>query len=369
MGEEEIKPKKKWLEGYKDVEKRKAYMRAYQLQRYHEKMNGDFKRKKRKDDDIVQGEEDTMPGQKDDFQTALNSLQDVLGKEDPVAKAIDKYGKYIPLAFKFIEGFTESMRAHQMSAMQNNPNYQVSLQQANSQKVQPPPGWKEMSSMQRLDKKYDGTGEISQWYRAGEAYEAAKGAGGQVQISYSPVPMERTVHGQKTAKTGGVSMAELNRRAEQEQWDGAPAGVKEVPRKDGQPSTINEIAARKKAEQTGEEVAGVEKPEEVLAQVGQELAEDQKMYLNIVIEYFKNRKIEDFEKDVENVEETSSKFEKTFLPILPMQVRHLIKNMAFEELEQALKDSDNNKYELLKKKRMIPKLKKMWNGIQEKITA
>jgi len=96
---------------------------------------------------------------------------------DPIIQTITKYAKYVPLITQAIGGF--------MSRIPKGTNQQQ------SNKIQPPEGWLTMSELDKLKYKYERSGEISKWWRDGEAYDAAVSGGAiaKEQI-YSPPAQE-----------------------------------------------------------------------------------------------------------------------------------------------------------------------------------
>lgn len=333
---------------YKNIAKRVKYRRDYQRRYYHEVI-----KKKDEGSQMPEGMSD------DDFKTIAEGVKEVLPKEDSVGKIINAVEKYGPLVLKFVQGFAENMQARQAAQQQGQ-------QQTGPR---PPPGWEGLTPIQKLNKKYDGAGNETAFYRAGVSYDEYI-ATGQAAISYQPVPMERTAQGQRMAAQSrrveqpehidSRTMRDLQRQAESERWDNQESGsmetAKEVPRKDGAPKTINEAIQRNEQQKPDSEA--------VLQEISQEMINDNQRYIDLVVAYFKTRDINSFEDDLKNIDGFIGKFKETFMPLLPIQAKMLIKKTPFEELEGILKDSDPNKYELIKKKKLTAKFKKLWTEIQ-----
>jgi hypothetical protein len=380
--DQEVKP---YLSKYKDPEARKAYLNEKNKERYQkikalkslskgdENMSANAEIKIKSPIKPVEG------GQKDmtdgAFKQALDGLKDIAGDDDdPVIKTINKYGKYLPLVFQFLQGFAQSAQANNAAQVQQMAQIQ---QQQQRRGVSAPDGWMNMTPLQRMARKYDGSGNETAWYRQGVLYdEQSSGFDdiGAAVRSNRPVAMENTYHGQRMAAQQNAerfkSMAEINRAAENEKWDDKKEEVgaqdlskaREVPRKDGQPSSINE--AIKKDDQP---VAETEvKAEEVLKQVGDRLMEDNQKYLGMVLEYFKSRPLKQFEDDLKNAEKTIKEFIDKWGWAIPFQTREAVKRTTFEELEQMLTDQDPEKHKMIVKKKLKPKLRKLWEELQKK---
>jgi hypothetical protein len=271
---------------------------------------------------------------------------------------------------QFFKGFAESAQAAQLKDMELK-------QQQRSNSIQPPPGWLSVSPIQKLNRKYDPAGNITPWYQQGMVFDESL-SGGSIQqavSSYRPVAMENTVQGQRMAQRER-SMSDLNKQAENERWDNpeqlskTPDGqmdlskAKEVPRSDGAPATINEaIKQEQQLKQPDEEV----KATEVLKEIGGKLMEDNQKYLGMFIEYIKSRPIDQFEKDLENAEETIKGFLDKWGWIIPVQTKEMIKRTSYDELKQMVETNAPEKYDLIKKKKLMKKFETMWDELQKKI--
>jgi hypothetical protein len=281
----------------------------------------------------------------DDLFKVFDDLVD--DPNDPVIKNIKKYGKYIPLAMKFIQGFTERMQEFNKDKQQQKPPIE-------NQKVQPPEGWLYMSPLQRMSSKYDAYGNTTSWYRQGEAFEQSMTVGQVYQqvSSGRPVEMEQTIHGRRQAamqrsEDNTLTMQELERRANNEKWDSTKP--QEQPKKE-------EIIDEKKID-----------TKEILEKVSESMIDEQKKYLEIIIGYFKTREISKFEQDLKNIDKTVDAFVKKWGWAFPNSVRDMFKRTTIGELKQALTEADPAKMTLIKKKKLEKKLTQMWEEMQKKL--
>ena len=142
--------------GYRDIEKRRKYnndyQRDYQRARY-------WQRKAIKqgvDEDMAKNVKD-----EDTFQQALEALKSELPKQD--VDTFDKVEKWVRLGSMLIQGFIDAAKQGGMFQPQ---------QQAQQQGPVPPYGWVEMSPLQRIQKKYNPDGSVSEWYQQGMNFES-----------------------------------------------------------------------------------------------------------------------------------------------------------------------------------------------------
>jgi hypothetical protein len=355
MDKDEEKPK--YHKKYTDPEKRKKYQREYQIKRYYDK-----KALKNLDKVVISEEVEEVKTKEipkeiqkienqDPIFMAMSALKETLGPEDPVSKGIDKYGKYIVLGMSFVKGFAENMAAHQEEKKVNE------SQRIN---VQPPEGWNRLSDIERIARKYNKDGTESAWYLQGLAYERSM-LGSDVEVavrSHYPVAMERTTAGSMQAERNkiisrdetkslrkeneGASMAELQRQSEQ--WD------KKEEKK-------TELAEESKVESENPATEVID-PNVALNEIFAEMTEDNKRFLGLITNYFKNRSIEQFEKDLNNVDALIVQY-KPFLNVLPVQTRTLFKSLSFEDWKSLLVSQDQEKLNLIVNKNLEEKLKNL----------
>ena len=365
MDQDKTLKQPKYAEHYKDVEARKKYQREYQLARYHNKK---ALQSVTAGEGIMENNKSIAPAiignaPVDQFQGALNALTETLGPDDGVAKFIKKVQPFVPLATAFIQGFVQNMNAQQAAA----------AQQQQPQGPQAPEGWLYMDGMTKLKKKYNPDGSLSSWYLAGEYYDqqaAIHGINAGVQRSM-PVQMESTIHGQREAAIqrreqqmqGQRTMKDLEREAQQFDKPQDMSTAREVPRSDGAPATIDEaIKAKEQPADQQPQITG-DQAKEIIQEIAPKLQEDALKYLNLVVNYFKTRPLDQFEADLKNIDKMIEQY-STFIDLLPFQAKEAFKRISAEELEAMLKESDPEKHKMLVKKKLKPKLHKLWDELK-----
>ncbi|MFA5658537.1 MAG: hypothetical protein WC900_04570, partial [Oscillospiraceae bacterium] len=111
----------KHLQKYKQIEKRKQWLREYHLKRYHEKHDKQSAIKEitkpeiKMEEKIMEATPQAAPKQGDisdkDFAKIVEEFQNITDtKDDPLINGVKKYG---PLVMMFIKGFAENAQAHQ----------------------------------------------------------------------------------------------------------------------------------------------------------------------------------------------------------------------------------------------------------------
>ncbi len=351
---------------FKTPEKKREYMRKYMKTRYHEqKAAAGVPSKTHEVAQMEKRSEDT-----DKTMSAIGNTIDVVkaltGKEDddPLLKAITKYEKPIMLGLEFLKGFAERMNEH------NAQQFQAAQRAQAPQGPIAPPGWQGLSWPQRMSKKWDGQGNVTAWYKAGEAYEEFVETGGTAYnaVSNYPVSMGQTYHGQQQsyeasiaearARRAGtaVPLAPVNSMREleaQAHSDMKPQGA--APSHD--PGFVAQVQAAQ----------ATPKAEEQLKEVAAMMNEDNARYIQMMLTYFKTRSLEQFEKDIENADGTIKNFVKEFGWILPVQTREAIKHITLEEIEKSLKECDPKKHELIEKKKLRPQFAQLWAELQKQV--
>lgn len=336
----------KFADKYKDVEARRAYQRKYQLERYH--------RQKSLTDVATEGVMETKQivpvssGENapvDQFGAALNSLAESLGPDDGVSKFIKKVQPFIPLATSFIKGFVDNMNATRVAQ----------AQPVNSGPV-PPEGWLYVDGITKLKKKYNPDGSLSQWYLAGEYYDqqvALRGVGANVQNGM-PVRMEETYHGQREAaiQRRQQQMIQHERTMQDLQRESQVFDKKEA-----------QVVASEPVQETKAEDISGDQAKQIVQEIAPKLQEDAMKYLNIVVEYFKTRPLDQFENDLKNLDDTLKKY-KGFIDLLPFQAKEAFKRISSEEIEGMIKESDSEKYKMIVKKKLKGKLAKLWEELK-----
>jgi len=367
MGQEKVKGElPQYLQGYGDPVKRKAYMKKYMRERYRVRQAAAGKPVKTREETISMKIDESVDAEmaqaKNMIGDSFDAIKTIAGKdadEDPVIKAIMKYG---PLALKFLEGFAAAARDQSARAQAAN------AQPPPPRGPTPPPGWIYMSAIERLKRKYTGEGAVTLWYQQGEEYESM--TAGEY-VSDRPVGMTATTHGARIAQEDAYAQAVARRRA--------AAYVPATP----PPRDMAEIEARTAAQDQAlplvkEKPATVTPPpekvaettanaEKLLEETGQAMMEDVRRNLGIVIEYFKTRPLDKFENDLENVED----YIKTWAPILKMtlgfHVKESMKRLSAKDLLVELEKQDPKKAALVKRKKLEKKLTTLWEGILKEL--
>jgi hypothetical protein len=335
--------KPQFAEKYPDVEKRRLYQKKYQLDRYHRN-----KSLKEVATEGVMETQQAVPIQSgtaptNQFEGVLNALTDSLGPEDGVSKFIKKVQPFIPLATSFIQGFVENMNAARVAE----------AKPVNTGPV-PPDGWLHVDGISRLKRKYNPDGSLSQWYLAGEYYDqqaAMRSVGAGVQ-SGQPVQIERTYHGEHEAA--------LQRR--QQQMIQHERSMSDLQR---EAQVFDKRETSPEPQKNEGDISG-DQAKQIVQEIAPKLQEDAMKYLNLVVNYFKTRPLDDFEKDLKNVDETIVKYKDVF-DLLPFQAKEAFKRISTEEIEGMIKESDPEKYKMIVKKKLKGKLAKLWEDLKAKL--
>jgi hypothetical protein len=240
----------------------------------------------------------------------LNTGRPTDADDDPVLKMVDKYGKYLPLVMDFLKGLQGSLAAAQPAAQQ----------------LQPPPGWANMTPMQRLGYKHTRV----EWYNAGEAYELALESGGvnpRVNISYVD-PSYRQ-----------------------------PQDLQQLARKYPEPPLVKEnppFPTPAKRDEPKQDSA---------AQIVAELQADNLRYIQLGADFVNKLSNEDFSKNLEDSKILSDKI-KPFLPLLPVHVKAMIMQTKKEDLEALFKERCPAKYEFIAKEKKTQQLLELFEGLR-----
>lgn len=342
--------------------RRKAWDREYQRKRYHEKGKPQLERyriksglKKLDQREIMTEEKPSTPtpapiiaGKDNPIMQIAAAIKEELPADDPVAKAIDRYGKYVPIVFQFVDGFVQRMNEYRTENTPKKPQMQA------------PEGWVSMSALQREVRKYDSAGNISSWYLQGMRYEQIKNEG-QIEenvTSYKPINMESTYAGE----------LEGMRQRRMQQMKGQPPLKKYESMEEINAIARNEKWDDKKPEAPKEEI--IEDPEILTADqkveiLNEGMREDVNRYISLVMGFFQTRSIEQFEKDLEDIDGLMQKWKPTLDIILTLPIRAAMSQITYKQLEEMLKTADPAKYSLVKKKKLAEKLEKLWEELKK----
>jgi len=315
---------------------------------YNEYMRNYMKKKNRENRGQPALEGDFDPSASADGKPTLNinkagdlikQTQDLLKnkgsetEDDPILKAIDKYGKYIPLAMKFFEGIKGSVS-----------NYN---QQDQKPKLQAPDGWLNSTPMQRLGWKYT----RADWTAAGEAYDRAAESGytnpqvniGHVDPNYSdPQPQD---------------LRSLARK-----YPEAPM-VNDTPPPQAQPKPVEEKPKEKPVEEKPAEEKPVEQQDQLIA----ELQADNLKYINMGSEFINGLKDQEFSDHLKNIDDLVEKA-KPFMALIPIHVKGMIIQTTKEDLKSLFAEKCPDKFKILEKEKSTKKLLELFEGLQKIIS-
>jgi len=248
-------------------------------------------------------------------------------EEDPILKAIDKYGKYIPLAMKFFEGMKGSIGDFN--------------KQDKTPKLQAPQGWLNATPMQKLGWKYS----RAEWCAAGEAYDAA------VETGYTN-PQVNTTYVDPTYTAPPQDLRSLARK-----YPEAPL-VNEAPA----PAPIEE---KPKVEQHDDQ----EKPkvEQHDDQLIQELQQDNLKYITLGSDFINELTDLEFKDHLKNIDDLVEKA-KPFIELIPIHVKGMIIQTSKTDLESLFKEKCPDKFKIIEKEKLSKKLLELFEKLQKIIS-
>jgi len=263
-------------------------------------------------------------------------------EDDPILKAIDKYGKYIPLAMKFFEGMKGSV---------NHFN-----QQDQTPKLQAPNGWLNATPMQKLGWKYT----RADWTAAGEAYDAAVEQSGYTnpQINNNYVDPTYSAPQDLRALARKYPEAPLVNEAPQTQQETAVTPSERQPLEKSSPE---------KSEDKGEIKS---KPVEDHSQTDQlvsELQQDNLKYINMGAEFINGLKDQEFEDHLKNIDELVEKA-KPFMSLIPIHVKGMIIQTSKEDLQKLFKEKCPDKFKILEKENSTKKILDLFEALKKIIS-
>jgi hypothetical protein len=250
-------------------------------------------------------------------------------ESDPILKAIDKYGKYVPLVMQFIQGLQGSMQQYNKKDL--------------TPKIQPPEGWLNMSPMQKLNYKYS----RSEWYEAGERYDAAIESGymnPQINASYvdptytAPAPQD---------------LRSLARK------------YPEPPLANNSPPSSNPEPAVADQSTNAEMLKKEELPSEKEAIVA-ELQQDNLKYINLGADFINRLSDQQFKDHLKNIEALIEKA-KPFIPLIPIQVKGMIIQTSKEDLETLFKEKCPEKYAMVVKSKKVKELLELFEKLKTSV--
>ena len=253
-------------------------------------------------------------------------------ESDPILKAIDKYGKYVPIVMQFIQGLQGSMQQYNKKDI--------------TPKIQPPEGWLNMSPMQKLNYKYS----RSEWYAAGEAYDAAIESGymnPQINASYVDPTYSQPQNLQALArKYPEPPLASNNAPQQTSNSDGAIS--QERP-------TVKEKTSE-----------GAETKPSEAASIVAELQQDNLKYINLGADFINRLTDKEFKDHLKNIEALIKKA-KPFIPLIPIQVKGMIIQTSKEDLETLFKEKCPEKYAMVVKSKKVKELLEMFEKLKTSV--
>lgn len=301
---------------------------------------------------------------------------------DPVFKYLEKAEKYLSIVMKFFEGFNDRRQdAIKQQGGQQQP------------KIQAPEGWINLSPTQRMSRKYDGVGNISAWYRAGEAYEKEAGTYRPVKDMSAPPQRLQDLNNkyqepQAVQETPASMYQGEDKNVVQENSDKNKQNSGEV-RQDIGGTQGNEVARndQERPQENQETERGV-LPEirhssdqsptpsegdssnslqnEEGARLIMELNKDAQKYLEMMIFKLKEMKQDKFEKYLLNPENLYIDL-RPYLPFLPFQAKELIRNITPEDFYPIFKQACEERSKWIEENNKVEQFKDLLRFLKTKI--
>lgn len=256
-------------------------------------------------------------------------------EEDPILKAIEKYSKYLPLVMQFVQGFQQAAAAHQPAAQQQ-------------QSVQPPPGWLNMTPMQRMAYKYT----RAEWYAAGERYEEFATTG-QINPAINTAYVDPTYD------------ASREQRRPIPVHNAEPQNLAQLSKKYGEPPLVQDaqIVEQKPADQPKQDQTQQPKPEE---QIIKAMQDDNAKYLKMGIDYVNKIPMDSFKVYIATID-TLIQQAKGFKDLLPVHVKAMIVQTSADELIDIFKQGCPEKYAYIEKEKKIDKIKQLYDTMKKEL--
>jgi hypothetical protein len=249
--------------------------------------------------------------------------------DDPILRAIDRYGKYVPLIMEFVKGLQGSLAQANQSP-----------QQQQQSRIQAPQGWLNMSPMQRINYKYS----RPEWYAAGEAYENMADTGymnPQVNTSYVDAGYRQP----------------------------PPQNLQALSRKYPEPPMVTDNAPKTSEpvkEPVQQELPPQEKETGKADAIVAELQADNMRYITLGADFLNNMTPADFKKALEDIDALILKL-KPFVPLIPVQVKGMIFQTSKEEFDSLLKEKCPKKYAQAKKLKKLEQINELIEKLKQEI--
>ena len=340
-------------------ERKKEYMRGYMRERYRQQREDAGHPVKSKLDKIIEGAKDTKVVEKVektmDMKNAVKDGTELLktafkdedtGKPEPFVQFIETVTPYLPYVAELAKGFFGNMQAKQ----------QEMAQASNVPQQQAPQGWEGMTSMQRYNKKYNGMGEETDWYRSGLAYEQMKEAGAispQINTNYSKGA---------TPQNTRPPVRELSAESPQ------PVQQRPIPiNTDNQFPLVKDNTPDATSIEVAQEVdKEKDKMEQEMTVIKNELTKDNEKILKQSTAFLNAMSMKDFKTQSDDLEALVTKW-KPFLGLIPYQTREMIKFTPTKDFIELFKKDCKEKYEYLEKEKKLEQIEKLFDTLKKEL--
>lgn len=282
-------------------------------------------------------------------------LKDEYGKSSKTMSSIKKLSKYAPLIGTFLKGVGESIQRGQQ---------QKQAQENVIQPIQAPAGWAIGSPLNNLKGKLTRSGEISEWYKQGLAFENQTSVT-PANIQYvdpnyreptrNPIPVPNQNPEPKTLK-------ELSEKYGGDRWDD---NIPEV--QNNAPGTERTVPlAVPSTDKTTDETTA-NKVEEIsdLERVQQTLQADALKYLDFGVNFINGMEDKVFVKSLKDIEKLIEEFNTVYKPLIPIHFKEVIIQTPTEDLKTIIKERCPDKFKIIEKKKLTGKLLKLFDEIKE----
>ena len=340
----------------KDKGEYNNYMRQKMREKYWRDKGMSEAEIQKKREEFAQKEANKLEIQQEQKEVFVDGLRDLLGedlpKDDPLFKSVDKYGRYVPVVLKFLDGFLGRVREAKAEQEQ---------QQEQQVIPQKPAGYGTIEALRYKDN--------PAYQRQVEMWEAYLANGNQpINITKTPSdykPQKSNVYGQPTNQEPR-SLAELEKKYAD------PPVISQQPPAEPQQAPPKPQNEEKKPEQVEEQTKVEKLPEEAATEIAQQ-AQMQMVHAEInekiemVVNYLNSMTTEEFEKQVKDYEKSQKKMIakiKMASVFMSSTLKGAILGTKPEELEILLKDKCPEKYEYLKTNKKLTKYKNFFKKIQ-----
>jgi len=279
------------------------------------------------------------------YKTARNVTKNpVTEEEDPLFKILDKVEKYSPIIMKLFSGFSDAAKSFQATmGQQRQPMQQQHMG------VQAPEGWINSPPMERLKRKYDGTG----WYEKGLAYEQAKNG---VPMYSQPIQVTRRDQTKNDPLDAPApqSMRELSKKYGESEWDSTDAATPALPER--KPEEEKPITQKEQKELKEEMMTNDDK----LREISKTLNEDAKRYIMMGIDYLKKLDMETFKSKVNELDKLFEKFAPLAQMLMPIHLKEAVRQTPSSDLLMIAKEQMPDKYKYLEDNNKLDNLTQMF---------